>query len=1024
MAKNDRRLLLKLHKIAENYRQKGQHANAIREYENILKQYPAEKKLYNTLGDLYQLVRDKKNAIRSYIAYAKALEDNGFTLQAIAVYKKITRIDNEDPEVYAKLADLYNQQGIIAESISMYMHLANLYQKQGLVKRAIAVYEKVIDLQPDNLKIIALLADQYLKEGMKAEAIDKYLLFADILLKKDEWDKVKSIYNKILELDPDNVKVRKGIGNLYFHGGDFENAEKYLVQAIRDFPDNEEILKDLGEVYIKIKDFQKGRKIFERLTTLIPDDTSLRKKYAFILLNLREDEEAKKHLDILVSHYKSNNAYDKMIDMLNDAKRLRKHFFYAYNTLIDNYHFLKQESNKYETMKELGIRYYERDKIPEAYEIFREIKSIYSKDSEFMGIYNATEKRIKSAKQVEDTGAEEISAGEFDIENIEGEINFDIPDDLVAESDASSPDMEISEGIDEVSIPVDEIVDESREDIMDLEMEDVIKDGKPGNTEEVIIVDDDFITSEDDFFVEDSGEKVEISEDELEREIDQLELSQSQEVPLLGTKEEEVIDKSGAIIEDLEVDLVDDMQSSEYDKDMDRAFSTAEEAFEHQGEKAVFESQEDESYTLIKENLTEAEVFLKFGLTEKAYKHIKAALDINPENIDTLLKLKELYSLEGKKQDLIAVSMKIAELYRVSQDEEHAIKEYKFLQSVDPNNPVLKDVFEREAPAYAEGEKHYDSLLDDLVQESDVDDDFEIIEEQEGPEDTGVSDLIYTLKNNNILEQESIDQDLVDAQDLFSDIDEQAEPGGEPAEGQEQGFFEEEEEGEKIEEFSDEDLSGEDMEIDSSLSDDFFELVSPDDSEESYDIGEEMGLVGPEDVTDSDQSITQIVEEFKKGVNDQLSPEDYETHYNLGIAFKEMGLIEDAIEAFEKAASTGKIMIESVSMLGLCYIEKGMYQRAIDQFKRGLEFLEKDSDPYIGMIYDLANVYEISNDPERAYIYFEEIKQKKPGFRDTKERLSSLEGRINKTKVKDIKNSLSAEISRQEDPNNPRISYI
>lgn len=1028
MAKNDRRNLLKLHKTAEAYRLKGQFANAIREYENIIKLFPQEKKLYNTLGDLYQVVKDKKNAIKNYILYAKALEANGFTLQAIAVYKKITRIDNEDPEVYLKLADLYNQQGIIAESISMYMHLANLYQKQGLIKRAISVYEKVVDLQPDNLKIIALLADQYLKEGMKAEAIDKYLLFADILLKNDEWDKVKNIYNKILELDPDNVRVKKGIGNLYFHVGDFENAEKFLIQALQEYPDNDEILKDLGEVYIKIKDFGRARKIFDRLVTLIPDDISLRKKYAFILLNIKDEEESKKHIDILINHYKSNNSYDKIIDMLNDAKKLRKYFWYAYNLLIDVYSFLKQEANKLDTLKELAYRYYEQEKFLESFEILKELRPHFSKDQEFLTYYGNVEGRVIKElpkRSPKESFTEESLMGDFELESEEKEMSFDIPDDLVTDGDSGSDSGRENEdqNLDELEIPLEDILSESREELIDIQLDDIVRQDQdmPGGTEEVIILDDDLISTEEDFIEEDSADRVAISEAELEREIDQLELNESQEVPLLIDQEVH-ISKEDVVIENLDIDLIDDSQYSEYDKSMDMAFDAEDSGLQETEREEAYTTEDEKLDALISENLTEAEVFLKFGLTEKAYKHIKAALDINPDSIEAILKLKELYSLEGKNQELIETSIKLAELYRMNDDELNMTREYQFLQSIDPDNPVLQQAPEVEDISYDRDGKDYDNMLEKLILETDTEEDFEIVQDQDESDEIGVSDILYNLKNENIYEQESIAQDLVEADDLFSD-----EGRGEDTEDRLEAREEEEEEKEavdKVDEFSDDDLSGEDMEIDSSLPDDFFELVSPDDGEEPYDIGEEMGLVGPDLVSDSDQSITQIVEEFKKGVQDQLSPEDYETHYNLGIAFKEMGLIDDAIEAFEKAAKTGKIMIESISMLGLCYIEQGMYQRAIDHFKRGLEYLEKGSDAYIGMLYDLANVYDISNDPERAYIYFEEISLKQNDFRDAAERLALLETKINREKVKEIKSSIQLDNLDENAKNNPRISYI
>src|SRR5713226_10761948 len=84
-------------------------------------------------------------------------------------------------------------------------------------------------------------------------------------------------------------------------------------------------------------------------------------------------------------------------------------------------------------------------------------------------------------------------------------------------------------------------------------------------------------------------------------------------------------------------------------------------------------------------------------------------------------------------------------------------------------------------------------------------------------------------------------------------------------------------------------------------------------------------------------SLEEIFREFKKGVEQQLSPEDYETHYNLGIAYKEMSLTDEAIGEFQKAAKDPLHAVECCSMLGLCFLEKGLPQLAIKWYKKGLE---------------------------------------------------------------------------------------
>ena len=89
-----------------------------------------------------------------------------------------------------------------------------------------------------------------------------------------------------------------------------------------------------------------------------------------------------------------------------------------------------------------------------------------------------------------------------------------------------------------------------------------------------------------------------------------------------------------------------------------------------------------------------------------------------------------------------------------------------------------------------------------------------------------------------------------------------------------------------------------------------------------------------------DVPLEEIFREFKKGVEQQLSPEDYETHYNLGIAYKEMSLTDEAISEFQRAAKSPQYAVECCSMLGLCFLEKGLpaaRDQVVPQGARGPE---------------------------------------------------------------------------------------
>jgi len=147
-------------------------------------------------------------------------------------------------------------------------------------------------------------------------------------------------------------------------------------------------------------------------------------------------------------------------------------------------------------------------------------------------------------------------------------------------------------------------------------------------------------------------------------------------------------------------------------------------------------------------------------------------------------------------------------------------------------------------------------------------------------------------------------------------------------------------------------------------------------------------MAGPE----GEPSLEEIFREFKKGVEQQLSAEDYETHFNLGIAYKEMGLVDEAIGEFQLASKDPGRAVECCSMLGLCFLEKGMPPLAIKWYRKGLETDTIRETETVGLLYDLGCVYQSTGDVDLAYRTFLEVYGLNTNYRDVVHRVKDLEG--------------------------------
>ncbi|NLP06359.1 tetratricopeptide repeat protein, partial [Candidatus Fermentibacteria bacterium] len=117
---------------------------------------------------------------------------------------------------------------------------------------------------------------------------------------------------------------------------------------------------------------------------------------------------------------------------------------------------------------------------------------------------------------------------------------------------------------------------------------------------------------------------------------------------------------------------------------------------------------------------------------------------------------------------------------------------------------------------------------------------------------------------------------------------------------------------------------------------------------------------------DSARALAGLVKEFQEGVRDAVSPDDHQTHYDLGIAYREMGLLREAIAEFNQVLQSPEHRLRAREMLGRCYHDMGRYDEAEEQFQKGLSIAGKDGTSQVGFHLNLARVYEVTGRKRQA----------------------------------------------------------
>ncbi len=145
-----------------------------------------------------------------------------------------------------------------------------------------------------------------------------------------------------------------------------------------------------------------------------------------------------------------------------------------------------------------------------------------------------------------------------------------------------------------------------------------------------------------------------------------------------------------------------------------------------------------------------------------------------------------------------------------------------------------------------------------------------------------------------------------------------------------------------------------------------------------------------------DAGLAELFEEFRAAEEDDTGREDFETHYNMGTAYKEMDLMDEAVQEFQTSVSLVKAgdgtsrFLQCCNMLGHCFIQKGMPEAAVLWFKKGLQAPGHTEDEYQALRYELASAYEQLGDLKQAREFYTEVYGVDVSYREVAEKLSQL----------------------------------
>ncbi|HEX4947392.1 MAG TPA: tetratricopeptide repeat protein [Blastocatellia bacterium] len=269
-------------KTASKYVQQGKYQSAIEEYRQIAQADPMDVTTLNTLGDLFVKVGQTSEAITSFLHIAEHYRVSGFYLKAIAMLKKVSKLDTGNIEVSLKLAGLYAQQKLIVDARHQYLSVAEYYIREGCTQQALEIYQKIADLDPENTAVQIKLAEAFQRENQLDKAYDTFVLAAGEMRRQNKDNEALQTYLRAIKMHPRGQVALASAVNLYLERGDAQNAIELIQELLAERPNDAELLTLLARIHQSTNDLEAAETAIEKML----DSARARYQYAVDLAQL------------------------------------------------------------------------------------------------------------------------------------------------------------------------------------------------------------------------------------------------------------------------------------------------------------------------------------------------------------------------------------------------------------------------------------------------------------------------------------------------------------------------------------------------------------------------------------------------------------------------------------------------------------------------------------------------------------------------------------------------------------------
>ncbi|MFQ5669807.1 MAG: tetratricopeptide repeat protein [Acidobacteriota bacterium] len=796
--------------LAEKFTRQGRLKEAISQYLKLLEDGPSEVRTLNLLGDLYRRNGEIQRALSCFTKIAEQYRDRGFAQKAIAMYKKVAKLDATSVETREQLALLYVDQGLLRDAQQNLRDAAGICSRAGDSEHALELESRALELCPDDWRGQSRLAERLRDAGEIERSVSTFLRAAEGLEGEGQIDTALTCCRSAMEVAPLDPVPIAHLVRLLMASDRVDEAVAELERRLQADPGTPHLLALLGEALLKKGDLARAREALDaaRGSAFAAGDVNF--QVSRLRLDLSEGglEKAAPCLEQVVGVLRESGQHSAARDLVRDCLEMDP-----------------------ESDLALGL-----------------LAGLCAPD-----VPDAPDMKDCLEILVQRLGGSKAEAA--------------LPSILLRLQRERPDDPEIRERLQALSVAA-----------------------APASTAAAPATQ------------EAAGGKT----------VDEL-------MTLEG--------EDGSLV--------------------------------------------DEDF--VAEHLTEADVFVKYGLLPRAAAHLQQVIQRYPRTLIAHRRLIEIYKEVDDRNGVVRHCVMLAEACRQTGELDEAQQAIRDARQLEPENASLR-AMERALqsgsflPVYRAAASPVAGHVAAPSPPSDPPPSpVAAAVPVAGDQAVSVATVVDALPDEEIIELE---------EDGPAPAPEEAAAVPPAATGQSPSSP-----GPGVEMTQEAETGQEGA---------FFDLASAIESELAREEEKERQRPVIADQPEPADPATGI----REALQDLVATDDHQTHYQLGIAFKEMGLLNEAIGEFQQASRDPENFLACCSMLGLCFREKGMPRIAETWYRRGLDSAsasQGDQEERVGLLYDQGTLYAESGDTRKARECFMEVFSLNAQYRDVSSRLENLE---------------------------------